>query len=194
VYFTRGWGETFALPPKEGDAPIYMLINEISDHLPVYSWGPYVLRAFELMAEGYSLASTMHADTVEGVIEQLTDENDVPSRLVGELALVVPIFVGAAGGWRIRRVSEVGVLEPLGPGYDRHSVAKWRRDEDAYDILTTPAQIDALARRLGLSHDELLDDVAKREQLLASLVEQGVTEIDEVQRRVFEFAGHTVVE
>ncbi len=74
---------------------MYILINEISDHLPVYSWGPYVQRAFELMGEGYSLASTMHADTVDGVIEQLTEECDVPERLVGHLALVVPIFVGA---------------------------------------------------------------------------------------------------
>ena len=196
VYFTRGWGETFRLPPppKDGEPPIYILVNEISDHLPVYSWGPYVQRAFELMAEGYSLASTMHADTVEGVIEQLTEENDVDPKLVGQLALVVPIFVGSAGGRRIRRVSEVAVLEPLGPGYDRHSVATWRRDDDAYDILATPAQIDALARRLGLSHDDLIGALARREQLLVSLVAERVTEMEDVQRRLFEFAGHTVVD
>jgi type IV secretory pathway ATPase VirB11/archaellum biosynthesis ATPase len=145
VYFTRGWGETFRLPPRDG-APVYILINEISDHLPVYSWGPYVQRAFELMGEGYSLASTMHADTVDGVIAQLTEECDVPERLVGHLALVVPIFVGASGGRRIRRVSEVTVLEPLGPGYDRHSVARWRRIR----IETCWARrINAPARRRG---------------------------------------------
>ncbi len=71
VYFTRGWGETFRLPPVEDDAPTFLLINEISDHLPVYSWGPYVQREFELAAEGYSLMSTMHSETVDGVIEQL---------------------------------------------------------------------------------------------------------------------------
>src|SRR4030067_269140 len=62
VYFTRGWGETFDLPPLSDGVPTYILVNEISDHLPVYSWGPYVVRAFELMAEGYCLGGTLHAD------------------------------------------------------------------------------------------------------------------------------------
>ena len=71
VYFTRGWGETFDLPPLQDGVPTYILVNEMSDHLPVYSWGPYVQRAFELVAQGYSLGTTMHADTVEEVLEQL---------------------------------------------------------------------------------------------------------------------------
>ncbi|MHB8376759.1 MAG: hypothetical protein ACYDEB_07355 [Dehalococcoidia bacterium] len=194
VYFTRGWGETFALPPKNGDAPIYLLVNEISDHLPVYSWGPYVQRAFELMGEGYSLASTMHADTVEGVIEQLVEENDVEPRLVGHLAFVVPMFVGMAEGRRVRRVSEVAVLEPLGPGYDRHTIARWRADDDRYEVLTTPAQIDAVARRLGMSHDEFLEELGRREGFLESLLDEGVTEMEDVQARVFAFGGHEVVD
>ncbi|HYM16588.1 MAG TPA: hypothetical protein VEZ14_13610 [Dehalococcoidia bacterium] len=196
VYFTRGWGEQFRLPPPPAndDAPVYIMINEISDHLPVYSWGPYVLRAFELMAEGYALASTMHADTVEGVIEQLTDECDVPPRLVGHLAFVVPIFVGVQGGHRIRRVREVGVLEPLGDGYDRHSVARWRPDDDAYDVLTTPAEVNAAARRLGMDDDDFLAELHRCEQFLEELLAAGVTEIEEVQARVFTFSGYELVE
>ena len=195
VYFTRGWGETFSLPPRaESDPPVYMLINEISDHLPVYSWGPYVQRAFELMRDGYSLASTMHATTVEGVIEQLTEECDVAPRDVGLLAFVVPMHVGASGGRRIRRVSEVAVLEPLGPAYDRHTVALWDADRDAIDTLTTPAQINAAARRLGMEEDELLSEMGRREGFLQQLLEDGVSEIEDVQRRVFEFSGYELVE
>jgi hypothetical protein len=187
VYFTQGWGETFDLPPKDGDAPIYMLINEISDHLPVYSWGPYVQRAFELMSEGYALASTMHADTVDGVLAQLTDENDVEPRHLGHLAFVVPMFVGAQNGRRVRRVSEVAVLEPLGPGYDRHSVARWNPDEDAYDVLSTPAEIDAVARRLRMEPDVFMEALARREQFIEALVVDGVSEIADVQARVDTF-------
>ena len=192
VYFTRGWGETFRLPPRQdGDAPTYILINEISDHLPVYSWGPYVQRAFELMADGYALASTMHADTVDGVIAQLRDECDVPERLLGNLALVVPLYVGASGGRRIRRVSEVAVLEPLGPAYDRCSVARWRPDGDAYDVLATPAEINALARRLGMEEGEFIDALHRRETFLEMLIAEGVVEIDEVQSRVGAFSADT---
>ncbi len=194
VYFTRGWGERFDLPPIDDSAPTYILINEISDHLPVYSWGPYVQRAFELMAEGYSLASTMHADTVEGVIEQLTQENDVPAANIGQLALVAPIFVGGSGGRRMRRISEIAVLEPLGSSYDRHSVVRWRRDDDAFDVLSTPAQINAAARRLGLEEHELLEQIQRRERFIEELVRDGISDIDDVQRRVLTFSGYDLVD
>lgn len=190
VYFTRGWGETFRLPPPNDDAPTYLLVNEISDHLPVYSWGPYVQRAFELLADGYSLASTMHADTVDGVIEQLVEECDVPKRLVGNLALVAPIHVGGAGGRRIRRVSEVAVLEPLAGGYDRCDIARWRPGDDTFDVLATPAQINAIARRLGMDDAAFLDGVTRRERFLEELLRDGADEIDDVQARILAFSGH----
>jgi hypothetical protein len=194
LYFTQGWGETFRLPPiAQGDPPIYIMVNEISDHLPVYSWGPYVQRAFELMAEGYSLASTMHADTVDGVIEQLMEECDVPAQLVGHLAFVVPMYVGSAGGTRVRRVSEVAVLERLGDSFDRHTVARWDRDTDAFDVLGTPAQINACARRLGLEDDAFLDGLGARQKFLETLLEEQVTSMDDVQVRTLAFMGYDVV-
>ena len=195
VYFTRGWGETFALPNRApDDPPVYMLVNEISDHLPVYSWGPYVQRAFELIDDGYSLASTVHAETVEGVIEQLVDECDVPVEHIGRVAFVVPMFVGVNGGQRVRRVSEVAVLEPLGDGYDRHSVARWNRDDDSYAVLTTPAEINAVARRLEMEDEELIAEIHRREQFIESLLAEGVMRIDDVQSRVLRFMGYEISE
>ena len=195
VYFTRGWGETLRLPPRGGDAPTYIMVNEISDHLPVYSWGPYVQRSFELMAEGYALLSTMHADTTEGVIEQLMDENDVPEANIGHLAFVVPIYVGANGdGQRIRRVSEVAVLEPLGASYDRHSVASWRRDDDRFEALQTPAQINAVARRLGMEEEDFMEALHRREQFLEALLAEDVLEMEQVQQRVLTFLGYGLAE
>lgn len=194
VYFTRGWGETFALPPRApGDPPTYLLVNEISDHLPVYSWGPYVQREFELAAEGYSLMSTMHSETVDGVIEQLTEECDVPVSSIGHVALIVPMYVGARGGRRVRRVSEVAVLEPLGGSYDRHSIARWNADSDTYEVLTTPAEMNALARRLGMEDEDLVQALAKREQLIETLLREDVTSIDDVQARVLAAAGYEVL-
>jgi hypothetical protein len=194
VYFTQGWGETFRLPPiAPDDLPIYLLINEMSDHLPVYSWGPYVQETFALAGKGYSFASTMHSETVEGVLEQLTDECDVPEAHLGRLAFVVPMYVGAHNGSRVRRVSEVAVLEELGPGYDRHTIAKWDPAADTYDILSTPAQINAAARRLGMDDDDFLDALDKREAFLADLIRDNVLSMDQVQIRALRFMGYDVM-
>jgi hypothetical protein len=194
VYFTQGWGETFRLPAiADGDPPIFIMINEISDHLPVYSWGPYVQKAFDLAADGYSLASTMHAETVEGVIEQLTEECDVPEENIGYLAFVAPMYVGARNGQRLRRVSEVAVLEPLAKSYDRHTIASWNDEADTFDILTTPAQINATARRLGMEDEEFLGALGQREAFLDELLRDNVLGMDDVQLKVLRFSGYEVV-
>lgn len=194
LYFTRGWGETFSLPMLDAEAPTYLMVNEISDHLPVYSWGPYVQRQFELMRDGYSLLSTMHADTVDGVIEQLVEENDVPEANIGYLAFVVPMFVGVHEGRRLRRVSEVSVLEPLAASYDRHTVVHWDSATDSFDVLSTPAQVIVTARRLGMDEGDLPGELSRRERFLQDLIDGNVRDLDHVQRRVFEFAGYQVVE
>lgn len=195
VYFTQGWGETFRLPPIDpDDPPIYLLVNEMSDHLPVYSWGPYVTHTFQLAADGYSFASTMHADTVDGVIEQLVDECDVPQHLIGHLAFVVPMFVGHANGARVRRVSEIAVLEPLAKSYDRHSIARWDPEGDRFEVLTTPAAINAASRRLGFeSEEQFLEALGRRERFLTELIQGNVTSMDEVQIRVLRFMGYDIV-
>ena len=46
VYFTRGQGETFSLPPRSDAYPTYILINEMSDHIPVYTWDGNARRVF----------------------------------------------------------------------------------------------------------------------------------------------------
>ncbi len=195
VYFTRGWGETFDLPPIDPNAPTFILVNEISDHLPVYSWGPYVQRSFELMADGYALLSTMHADTVDGVIEQLTDENDVPRQHIGHLAFVVPIYVGAnVEGRRVRRVRDIAILEPLGDAYDRCSIAGWQHEDDTFDALRTPAELNAVSRRLRLTEVEFLEQLHERELFLQDLLDEGVNEMDDVQRRVLAFRGYELVD
>ena len=150
--------------------------------------------AIRALTEGYTLMSTMHADDVQGVISQLIDECDVPRKNIGHLAFVVPLYVGAHQGRRVRRVSEVAVLEPLGDAFDQHSAATWRPEDDTFDVLSTPAAINAAARRLGMSDEEFLGEVGRREALLQSLIDDEVGEIDEVQRRVLEFSGYQLVE
>jgi hypothetical protein len=187
LYFTRGWGETFQLPPGRDDVPTYLMINEISDHLPVYSWGPYVQRAFELLAGGYSLLSTMHADTVEGAIEQLVEECDVPPAHVGHLTFLVPMRVAARGGQRVRRISEIGLLAPAGDTYRRTSLARWEPEPDRFSAIASPLEVEAVAQRLGMGEAAFLDALGEREDVLERWLGDGIIAIEAVQEGVRAF-------
>ena len=60
-------------------------------------------------------------------------------------------------------------------------------------MLTTPAEMNALARRLGMEDDELIHALTKREQLIETLLREEVTSIEDVQERVFAAEGYEVV-
>src|SRR5262249_29709999 len=69
--FLRGWRPdldwTADVPADRG----YMLVNEMSDHLPIYVWGPNARGALQLAGRGYGLGGTMHADSLAEAVELL---------------------------------------------------------------------------------------------------------------------------
>ncbi len=183
VYFTRGEGETFALPPRSDAYPTYLLINEMSDHIPVYTWHDNARRAFELLAEGYSLATTMHDDSVEGVLRQLQGDLAIPSRHVANLTFIIPLYVGRLSG-AMRRVLEVAFLEPDGDAISTTTLAAWKIESDSFELLSTPAQREALARWAGITLEELDAEIERREAFLNTLLSSGVVEIPDVNRAI----------
>ncbi len=187
VYFTRGWGETFDLPPLQDGTPTYILVNEMSDHLPVYSWGPYVQRIFELMAQGYSMVSTMHADTVEEVLEQLEGEVGVPRAHLAHLTLVSTMYMGYRGGRVLRRVNGVSLLGSRGSQLQVSPIASWNTETDSFSVLEAPPQVAALAGRLQMEERALRAAIDARSHFLESLVEGGVSDQAQIERAVAEF-------
>jgi flagellar protein FlaI len=186
VYFTRGWGETFDLPPPSDGYPTYVMVNEMSDDLPVYSWGPYVVHIFELMGKGYSMCTTMHADTVEEVVEQLEGEG-VPREHLSRLTFVVPLAIARRDGGVLRRVYEVGLLGAGEDGLSVRRIAAWDEQHDAFSVLEEAEDKSELAARLGMDEDVFEQELARREAFLERLLADGVASIDGVQEAVEEF-------
>ncbi len=187
AYFTRGWGETFELPPPSVDHHTYLMVNEMSDHLPVYSWGPYAVRAFELLADGYSLCTTVHADTVEEVIEQLELDVGVLREHLARLTFVVPLAIEHRDGSTLRRVRDVGLLGTNADGLSVRRIATWDERDDTFAVLEAPEERAALAERLGLGADVFDGELARREEFIERLIADGVSSIDAVQQAVVEF-------
>jgi hypothetical protein len=182
AYFTRGAGETFELPPPTPSHHTYLLVNEMSDHIPVYTWGGYARRAFELLSEGYSLATTMHADSVEGVLDQLLGLGIAPAHLAN-VTFVVSLYVGRHGGM-VRRVREVALLRPDGEGLSPVTIAAWDRESDTFAVLTDESQRDALAGWCGLPPDRLTAELARREQFVSRLLAGGRSSVSKVNAAI----------
>jgi len=186
VYFTRGVGEPFALPRLSDTYHTYVLINELSDHIPVYTWHDDARRAFELLSEGYRLGSTMHADTVDGVLGQLRSDLGIPEAHVANVTFIVPLYVGRMHP-PMRRVNEVAFLQPNGSGMRLANVASWEREGDRFRTLEASEGREAFAAWAGLSDAELEKELGKREGFLKALMKKGTTSVPEVTAAVEEY-------
>jgi len=190
AYFTRGLGETFDLPALNGSSPTYILVNEMTDHLAVYTWGQYARRAFELLAQGYSLATTTHADTVAGVLEILEKDLRIPRHHIAHLTFVATIHLGYGNGRTRRRMSEVAFVQPDGAsGEALHlsTVATWDPRDDSFHVLESPGQVAALAAWTRMPRETLLAELTEREEFLRGLQQQGVRDPRAVQEAVFSY-------
>ena len=188
AYFTRGAGETFALPPRTDAHPTYILVNEMSDHLPVYTWDSYARRAFELLAEGYSLATTVHANTVDEVLSILREEIGVPPEHIAGLTFVAPLHLGRDpdGGQGLRRrVREVAFIEPgVGGDVAYRSIVRWDAGTDAFAILESDEDRRRLAGWCGLTPETLLAGIERREAFFQRLLANGTASIPEVNAAI----------
>jgi hypothetical protein len=194
VYFTRGMGETFSLPARSEPYPTYLLINEMSDHIPVYTWDDNARRAFELLAGGYSLATTMHDETVEGVVRQLREDLSIPPQHIAKLTFIIPMFLGRLGHpsashhmGMMRRLQEVAFIQPDGEGLHTTAIAKWDLDSDSFAVIPEPEHRKAFGEWAGLSEQALEAELDKREGFLTKLLNTGVTEIPEVNQAIESF-------
>jgi type IV secretory pathway ATPase VirB11/archaellum biosynthesis ATPase len=166
-YFTRGWGETFDLPPMSDEQKTYLLINELSDHLPYYSWGPYGRKAFELLADGYGLASTMHADTPEEVVADLRNNLGVPVEHLTHIDLCITLRLDREVGRLQRRVNEVATFET--PTEGQIEIRRlWQRSDDRLLSIIGSNDEDRLRRT------QFLLDLLSQEQMSLTSLRQAV--------------------
>ena len=190
AYFTRGLGETFDLPPLNGSSPTYILVNEMTDHLAVYTWGHYARRTFELLAQGYALATTTHADTVAGVLDVLEKDLRIPRQQIAHLTFVATIYIGSRNGRTLRRMNEVAFLQPDGDSGDAlhvSTISTWDSQGDNFRILESPEHVAALAAWAGMPAEAFLAELARREEFLEGLPRQGVRDLRAVQEAVFSY-------
>ncbi|HZO71400.1 MAG TPA: hypothetical protein VFB60_04305 [Ktedonobacteraceae bacterium] len=95
--YMSGMYENFAFTrlPDVDPATTYALCNEVSDHLPIYMWGRIARRYLTLPSQGYHIATSVHADTIDDVMSMYQHDLRLKAEDIRRLGLVVNI--GLAG-------------------------------------------------------------------------------------------------
>jgi hypothetical protein len=188
-----GWDRPHAHAPATSHRPVrpddtVLLIPELSDHLPSYTWGPEARIAIRAASIGYDLAATIHADELEEVFDTLrrppvgADEDEL-SRL-GVVVILRRIGsdarrVVAAHYIRPTARDEHGHVQRLGPAV----LATWDPNLDRFEHFgwgVTPE----LALRVGRKAGDFELEVDRRRDYLAGLAEAGIVEVDAVRAAI----------
>lgn len=109
--YTRGNHECFSWAEAISPASTTILVNEISPHLPIYTWGSALLRCLELGRRGAQIIATAHATSADRLVNQLvTPTVGAPVQDVVALGLVVVLDYPRG---RDTGLGVVTALEPL---------------------------------------------------------------------------------
>jgi hypothetical protein len=182
--FVRGWAETFDFVQQTKASETILLANELSSHLPVYLWGPKAVRVFTMLRRGYALGSTLHADTAEEAVAQLTGELGVAASDLArvELLVVMRIYASSSGGHARRVVS----VHRLGEAAGILTLTPLVTHDPDTDTFTHDPDAE-LALLADLRHEDadasraVLD---RRASALDDLVRRGVFDIPEVRAAI----------
>ena len=174
-------------PPIRPDNTV-LLIPELSDHLPSYTWGPEARVAIRAATIGYGLAATIHADSLDEVFENLRRPPVALSE--DELSRLGLVVILRRAGDGLRRIvaahyvrptsrDEHGHVQRLGPAV----LATWDPDHDRFEHFgwgITPE----LALRVDRKPGDFEIEVERRRDYLGGLAEAGIVDVDAVRAAI----------
>jgi hypothetical protein len=195
--FVRGWWEEYDWLDEIEPGTGYLLINEMSDHLPIYVWGRAARGALELVGRGWGMGATMHADSLPEALEALRTQLHVTDVDLAGLTIYLQYSAYATPAGMYRRIEEAwhlrldsgGALAPVRLGAiegDRSPSLTGAQRLPAPPMLPDdggrsdrafqhdPAAYAVLATSLSMTADELEAEIEERRAFLEGLAVRGV--------------------
>jgi hypothetical protein len=205
LVFLRGLSETFDYTKHGAASQTYLLVNELSSHLPVYLWGRKATQMFRTLGGGYGMATTMHADDAEGVLSQLREDLALTAADIARIDVVgimrllrgrtpivghddVPPEVRYGPGVVRRRLVRTHLLIRQGNRIETPELSWWDPDTDEH-ALAIEALLPELAARTGRSPDDFCNALVERETFLGDLCARGLRRPRDVADAIASYRG-----
>jgi hypothetical protein len=209
--FVRGWWEEYDWLDEIPAGTGYLLINEMSDHLPIYVWGRAARGALMLAGKGWGIGATMHADSLDEALASLRSALGATDADLAGLTVYLQYsaYLTPAGmyrrieeAWHLR-LDDTGVLapvrlgaidggrSPLMTGAQRLPTPPMLASDGGRStrpFVHDPAAYAVLATSLGLAADDFEAELEQRARFLEDLAERGICDVASVARAVGSFA------
>ncbi len=177
------------------DIDMYDLLRSALRHRPEYIIvgevrGEEAVTLFQAMNTGHTTFSTIHADSIETVINRLeNDPINVPRAMVQSLDMLSIQTLARIGGDRARRskvIGEIGGIDQRTGELDYSSAFNWVADTDRFRRSDSRLMEEIQTER-GWSRAELLREIRRRERFLDLLQRLGVNDYRQFTALVNEY-------
>ncbi|WP_225334092.1 type II/IV secretion system ATPase subunit [Halomicrobium urmianum] len=166
----------------DSDITMYDLLRSALRHRPEYIVvgevrGEEAITLFQAMNTGHTTFSTMHADSVQTVINRLENEPiNVPRPMVQSLDVLCVQVLARSGGERVRRAKTLAEIEGIDQRtgeLDYSNAYAWQPTEDRFTDSSSDL-LDEIRRERGWSQSELLGEIDDRKRFLRYLQREGI--------------------
>ena len=156
--------------------PDYIIVGEVRGE------EAYVL--FQQMATGHAGLSTIHADSIEKVIDRLTTKPiSLPASLLETLDLIVFSSRLKYKNKYVRRVTEIQEIEhydSIAKKLNTSKVFKWVSSNDTFEFVEYSTFFAKISEKTGMSYNQILDDIQNKITVLKWMHKKNITNYKQV--------------
>jgi len=160
--------------------PEYIIVGEVR--------GEEALTLFQAMNTGHTTYSTIHADSVQTVINRLENPPiNVPRSMIEALDIVSVQVLTRKGDERVRRtreMTEIAGIDARTGDINSNLLFEWEAEDDETEQVSESVVLNDIARETGVPREELLVELENRERVLRRMIDDGVDDYREFTKRV----------
>ena len=163
--------------------PDYIIVGEVR--------GEEAYTLFQAIATGHLGMCTLHAESVEAVINRLESEPmNIPRPLIAmidDIVIQVRTEVNGKPARRVSTVTEIVGMDPKTKEILAHEVYKWDPKSDSFVYSGKSYVLERHRERLGLTKKEVENEIEKRKAVLQWMVENNIRRYTEVAKVIREY-------
>jgi flagellar protein FlaI len=156
--------------------PDYIVMGEVR--------GKEAFVLFQQMATGHPSLATIHAASINQLVDRLTTPPiSLPPSLIENINVIVFLTLSRMGGKYVRRTNKI--LEVIGIKGDKpftSDIFRWEPSSDSYKTVENSTVLRNISERMSFTEDELKGELVRRKAVLEWMFDQKIYDYREVAK------------